>query len=569
MRKYFVIVLIFLLSSCYSLKQKRVSLSAKDLNSSDFIEYNYNYTEGTKQKLLGNKNQAILCFIRCIELNPKSSGALFQLSEIYSSTGNIQKAILFAKKAYTLDSRNQWYLLELAKLYQNANVIDSSIYFYNKLIKLSPAKEEYYLTTAYLYFKNNNPKVAIKVLNSFVDKFGLTEDITITLYQIYKYINDNNSCLQLLHLANIKFPDEPRFYGLLAEHFMSVQQMDSALYYYNKLLTVDPGNDKGIFSLIEYYKANYDTVNVRKYFVNFIENPKNDLSDKCELLSSFINDSKYRSKFSNELPFCIDSLIENNGKNEKLYILKTDLFLRNNDLTHAKTTLIYLVTNFRANYIIWEQLLFTLNTLSQYTDLLEYAKQANQLFSDKPLPYLFQGMAYFYTKNFNEAIDVLNKGLKYVTQSRDLSIQFHTYLGESYHSIKDFTNSDYNFERALQFDPQNVMVLNNYSYYLALRNEQLEKALNYIQVCVSKFPNSSTYLDTYGWILYKKGNFRDAKLTIEKALQNGGSGNMDIIEHYSEILYYNGDKTNAIKFYKILEENGKSNLTLKKLLQIE
>jgi tetratricopeptide (TPR) repeat protein len=569
MRKYFIVGLIFLLSGCYSLQRKKVVLPITDVNSPGFVEYNYNYTEGTKQKLLGNKNQAILCFIRCLELNPNSSGALFQLSEIYSGTGDIQKAIFFVKRAYQLDNKNQWYLLQLARLYQNTNRLDSTIYFYNKLIKLSPAKEEYTINVAYLYFKNNDPKKAIQTLNSFIDKFGLTQDITITLYQIYKYINDNNSCLHILHLATSRYPDETRFYGLLAEHFMSVQKMDSALFYYNKLLSIEPENDKGILSLIEYYKANNDTANVRKYLGSFIENSQNELQDKCELLSSFINDNNYRSKFSKELPFFIDSLIRTNSQSEKLYILKADLNLRNNNFSNAKSTLIYLTSKYKANYIIWEQLLFTLNSLSQYPELIEFTKKAIQLYNDKPLPYLFQGMAYFYTKNYKGAIDILSMGLKYVNHSKDLSIQYYTYLGECYHSMNDFTNSDYNFEKALQFDPQNVMVLNNYSYYLALRNVQLEKALNYIQVCVSKFPNSSTYLDTYGWILYKKGNYQEAKLTIEKALQNGGMANMDIIEHYSEILYYNGDKMNAIKFYKILEENGKVNQNLKKLLQIE
>jgi tetratricopeptide (TPR) repeat protein len=566
MYKYFLILFVCSIGSV-AIKAQKGRLSGS--LSAQWVEYNSNYSEGTKQKLLGNKNQAILCFFRCIELNPKSSGAFYQLAEIYTSALDFRKAIYFSNEAYKLDKKNPWYLLQLAQLYQNVEALDTSATLYAKLIHLAPGKEEYYLNLSFLYFKLNKPQKSLKILNGFQNKYGVSLNSSLTLYQIYKYVNDNKNCLRVLHRASAEFPDETRFYGLLAEHFISMQQMDSALFYYRRLLSIDPENDKGILSIIEYYKANHDTVQVKKYFSLFIENPANELEDKYELFSSFINDANYRRAFSYEIPHMLDSLIRIYPKNQRFYLLKGDYYLRNNDLLNAKPTLIYIVKNLKSNYFIWEQLLFTLHSLSQYTELLDYSKQAMVLFGDKPVPYLFAGMSYYYLKNYDEGIPVLIKGLTFVKQSKEYSVQFDMFLGECFHAIKDYKKSDFYFEKVLQYDPQNLMVLNNYSYYLASRNDQLEKALNYIQVCIQKYPNSSTYLDTYGWILFRQGNYKEAKIIIEKALQYGGANNMEIIEHYSEILFYNGDKVNAIKFYKIIEENGKSNPNLKKLLQID
>jgi tetratricopeptide (TPR) repeat protein len=345
--------------------------------------------------------------------------------------------------------------------------------------------------------------------------------------------------------------------------------MDSALFYYNRLLEMEPENERGILSLIEYYKTNQDSANVMKYFKKFILIFDNALENKIELISSFISDNNFRVKFSTDLIHITDSLINVNPNSENLYLLKADFYLRNKDNFKAKETLVYIVSNFKANYIIWEQLLFTLNSLTLNEDLIFYSNKALSLFNDKPIVYLFKGIAHYNLKNYSESIQCLTKGLNYIKDKKEVAIQIHTYLGENYQAISDYAKSEFHFEKVLQYDPENIMVLNNYSYYLSLRNSQLDKAANYIKICISKFPNSSTYLDTYGWILYKSGNLSQAKTTIEKALQNGGQTNMEIIEHYSEVLYYYGDKTNAIIYYKILEENGKSNLSLKRLLEID
>ena len=51
----------------------------------------------------------------------------------------------------------------------------------------------------------------------------------------------------------------------------------------------------------------------------------------------------------------------------------------------------------------------------------------------------------------------------------------------------------------LLINPGDIMTLNNYSYYLSLRNEHLDKAEKMISTALSADPNNSTLLDTYAW----------------------------------------------------------------------
>ena len=94
------------------------------------------------------------------------------------------------------------------------------------------------------------------------------------------------------------------------------------------------------------------------------------------------------------------------------------------------------------------------------------------------------------------------------------------------------------------------MVLNNYSYYLSLRGENLDEALKYSRKSIEQEPNNAIYLDTYAWILYRKGEIKKAGKYIEKAIEHGGSDDGDVVEHYGDILFKLGKREEALKQWK-------------------
>jgi Tfp pilus assembly protein PilF len=54
--------------------------------------------------------------------------------------------------------------------------------------------------------------------------------------------------------------------------------------------------------------------------------------------------------------------------------------------------------------------------------------------------------------------------------------ELNSLLGDAYNATKAYDKSDKAYDDALAVDPANEAVLNNYSYYLALRKTNLEKA---------------------------------------------------------------------------------------------
>lgn len=60
--------------------------------------------------------------------------------------------------------------------------------------------------------------------------------------------------------------------------------------------------------------------------------------------------------------------------------------------------------------------------------------------------------------------------------------------------------------------------------------------------CIKLEPDNATYLDTYAWIFFVQGNYTLAKIYIESALEKDKTKSAELVDHYGDILFMNGDK---------------------------
>ncbi len=65
-------------------------------------------------------------------------------------------------------------------------------------------------------------------------------------------------------------------------------------------------------------------------------------------------------------------------------------------------------------------------------------------------------------------------------------------------------------------------------------------------------PKNGTYLDTYAWILYQRGNYSLAKFYIEKAVDNLPKGDESgvVLEHYGDILWMTRNDEKALLMWQ-------------------
>ncbi len=219
------------------------------------------------------------------------------------------------------------------------------------------------------------------------------------------------------------------------------------------------------------------------------------------------------------------------------HALKTEYLIKKKRYSEAREEVKIILKNDKKNYLIWEQLLQIDIEINDYTFLYQDSKQAVEYFPNYPNFFLYNGFACEKLKKYTEGIDMFEMGLDMTIGQPQLKFQFLSSIAELYYQNKNYKKSFKAFDQALVIAPNNEGILNNYSYYLALRGQDLDKAIKMSKKNVDMNPDNYTYLDTYAWVLYKSKLYNDALVYIKKAINNGGDKSAIIVEHYGDILY--------------------------------
>lgn len=121
-------------------------------------------------------------------------------------------------------------------------------------------------------------------------------------------------------------------------------------------------------------------------------------------------------------------------------------------------------------------------------------------------------------------------------QDKESIAQAYHIMGDIYYSQGKQRECFRAYDKALEFNPDYIPILNNYAYYLSLKKRQLRKALKMSAHTLELEPDNATYLDTYGWILYLMKRPAEAKPHFKRAMIYGGKENPEVLNHYSQVL---------------------------------
>jgi len=246
--------------------------------------------------------------------------------------------------------------------------------------------------------------------------------------------------------------------------------------------------------------------------------------------------------------------------------LYAEFLLRENNLASASTYLSKAANLNTANYDTWDKLLLTDIELSRLDSLEIHSRKALELFPSQPMVYYYNGYANLQLKHYAKALRALSDGAELVNGNNSLLLRFLSTAGDAAFYAGQFETAFKNYEDALKIDPDNTYVLNNYAYFLSLRNTQLEKAEKLSKRSLELKPDEKNYMDTYGWILYRQKKYLEAELWLAKA-STTSSANANILEHYGDALFQNKKTDLAIEQWKAALEVDKSNEKLQEKIK--
>jgi tetratricopeptide (TPR) repeat protein len=529
------------------LSKKDAAIRDKELSEKALIQYQYVYFTAEKEKIVGNLEAAANAYAECTKLDNTKPTPYYELSGIFTTLGKDAQALELAQHAYNLDPNNYWFGLNYALLLTKSKKHDKAAEIFGKMAGKNPENPEILVEWGNALISAGKTKEALKIYDQVEKIIGVNEDISIQKQKVYSLNGHSDKAIAEINKLIKAFPQEIRYYAILAELYQAEGNEEKALEVFHQILDLDPENPFINLSLADYYSRKGEAKKSYSYLEKSFANASMDIDTKVKILLSYYVVTEKNPDYKEDAFKLAELLIKTHPEEAKSYSIYADFLLREERYLEARNQFRKAVELDKDKFIIWNQLLLLNSELQDFEAMDKESAEAIELFPMQPSVYLFSGIAKSQKKEYPKAIEMLEMGVSLVIENKPLKEQFYTSLGDTYYQAGQFDNAFKSYDKSLDINPSNAYVLNNYSYYLSLKNINLEKAAKMSKKSNELIPNSASFLDTYAWILYMQGNYSEAKNYIEKALVNGGENSGVILEHYGDILFKMGDVALAVK----------------------
>ncbi len=557
--KYFLLIILVLgASSSWAKKKKKKRKKQKvehkqhvTLSEEEYINAEIYFVEAEKYFILEEYGKALALFNKSLEINPNNAAGHFKVAEILAKGKEYEQAAAYAFKAISLSPKNKYYYLLLAELYSEQGNYEQASLVLKDMIDKVGANPDYLMDLASMYLYQGKYEEALATFDQIEELIGLVPEIVLLKQKVFLKQNQLDKVIIEWERLIEAYPDEEEFLLGLAEILMNNERLEDAQKYIDRALVINPDHSGALFlkiNILERTGGNADSL--YNQLMNVFENPRIELMDKLQYIAKLLGDTEdtIMTKKAYDLAQALEKAHPNNAH---VYAISGD-FLYNAE--KQKEALIKYKKSLdfdQSNYSVWQNIISIFSELNENDSVITYAERALEYFPNQSALYYFSGASYLINEDYELAVQAMKQGIKLASNKPELLTIFNSQLGDAYHGMEEYEKAYAAYDKALEDDPNNYHALNNYSYFLSVRKEKLDKAEEMAARLVKDNPESATYLDTYAWILFQKGKYEEARKQIELALSvDEENANSTIIEHYGDILFKLGKIDKAVEVWK-------------------
>ena len=548
--------LILLLSINSLAQRKKKTPDETQASGIKLREAEFYFTEGEKYFILEDYAKALLYYQRTLEISPENATVHYKIAQVLSQSNkqeDLLKASISIENALKLERKNKYFYLLAANIYNSMTAFDKSAAIYETMIREVKGTEEYLFELAAVYQYANKFDEAIKVYNRAENELGINETSSLQKMRLYFEMGKTKEGMAEGEKLLNAFPDEERLVMGFAEIISQKGMRPDAIGYLEKFVASHPDAGSAKMLLAGLYRDNSQEQKARPLLTTLFDDSTVDLGSKLIVLGTYsaeLNQNKVKNIPDPDKEAFALSLLEklqkSNPSDVSVHVLGGDLYLSTGKNREAQSEYSKAIETGEVNYEVWENLLYIEVQLEQYDNVIKHSDVALEMFPNQNKIYYFNGFANLQKRHYQEAIVALEQAKRLSSSNPKMVAELNSLLGEAYNATKAYEKSDKAYEDALAADPANEAVLNNYSYYLALRKANLEKAEKMSSLLIKNNPDNPTYLDTYAWVLYSRQKYKEARKVIERAISTGNA-NATHFEHYGDILFQLGDVTGAVQ----------------------
>lgn len=534
------------------------------------------FIAGSLQELKGQYAEAILEYLEALKYDPQP-GINYAIAKNYYRLNKFSSALTYSQKAVENEPKNIEYLTLQATIYSSSHLEDSAAVVYSKIIQLDSTNVTAYYNLAQL-METKKPTVALSYYKKIIEMIGPEWSVLVRIADINERMgNIKETIITVEELIKLN-PSDLMLQKLLIESYFKTKDYEKALSKLNESLTSYPDDESLIDLKGKIFIQQGKWEDASKEYIKLVKSKKISIEDKLKIGTSFYSQSE---KDSTNLNIAKQIFLEVSKDTldwqVNAYLGEIELRAHKNEsaIEYFKTAAKLAEWNAQ----VWVRLGGLLFDTKKYKDAIEYMSKASEKFPNDFAINLIYGLslstenehlkakealekafklnpddvtvlsALGYTlnqlKNNKEALVHLNKAL--IIEPKNL--QVISVLAMIHESQKEYQISDSLYTSALKIDSSNVLIMNNFAYSLAERGIRLQEAFTMSKKAVDAEPKNSSYLDTFGWIYFRLGDYKKAKINIEEAVKVENK-NATLLDHLGDVHFKLGDKTKAVELWK-------------------
>ena len=423
------------------------------------------------------------------------------------------------------------------------------------LNEYNPNRLELQVRLAEAYSQSGDYAQSNATYDSIAALFGNAIQITSSKIENYMAMNDSAGALREMRGLLATAPRNDSYNIAMSSLFQHYGKSDSALYYLDRAQEYAPDNGYIYLARAEYYSQTGDSVGYEQQIYNALTAEQLDVDSKLGVLLGYIRQQLAREDTTQRINNLFTVLIQQHPHEAKIHQLYSEYLYARKDIKGAIEQLAYSLDVNPTDAESWRNMVILNMMDDNYADAVKASEKALEYNPDNVDLRRYVAGCYYQMEEYDKAIASYVETLSMVDSTElVLRAEIITGLGDIYSQIKDTVKAIECYERALELDPLNSGALNNYAYFLAQRGEDLDRAERMAALAVKDDPENANFIDTYAWVFFAKKDYEKALLYIKQAVELDEDNHL--LEHYGDILWFIGEKDQAIEQWnKALEED--------------
>ncbi len=547
------------------------------LSIEDQRRYEYYYLEAVRLEQQGCYDEAFGMLVHCLDICPEAPSALYKMATYYFFLNQKDKALDALLRAVKGEPDNYWYRQTLASYYQTNREYDNAIAVLEEMQQRFPKRNGELLSALVgLYSQVQQYDKVIDALSRLETLIGKTEAISMEKSRNYLLMGNQEGAFGEMEALAAEYPDNSYYRVVLASIYMENGRETDALPMLQEILHEEPENGAAKIAMVQYHKQVADTVGYHAMVDSVMMASTVDDETKVKMMLQLINE-KADSTYVLQL---FDRALQQSQRSAKLgHICVQYMLMLNQPEERVRPVLLRMLETEPDHVQARLQLLSYAAKRNDLDEIIDICSKAIDYTPEVLDFYYYKAIGLYQTNRHEEALDTYRKATAQITKESDTELvsDIFTAMGDLYQQTGRLEEAYLCYDSALVYNPSNLLVLNNYAYFLSEEGRQLDKAELMSYRTIKAEPQNATYLDTYAWILYKQQRYEEALGYIEQALAADSVPSDVLYEHAGDIHYRLGDVQRALDYWKqalelqrkaeAVEERLKKKVKLRKLTE--